>query len=43
MYAHVYDVALCDNTGKIWLLVTNWLATPAIAIKCTAYQLLPQT
>jgi len=27
---HVYDVALSANTVKIWLLVSDWLATPAI-------------
>jgi len=31
MCAHVYDMALCGNTVRMWLLVSFWLATPAIA------------
>ena len=28
MCAHVCDVALCGNTVKMWLLGSDWLATP---------------
>jgi len=30
MSAHLYDVALCGNTKEMWLLVSDWLATPAL-------------
>ena len=27
----VYDVALCRNTVRNWLLVSEWLVTPGLA------------
>lgn len=30
MCAHVYDLDICGNTVKMWLIVSDWLAIPAL-------------
>jgi len=39
MCAHVYDVALCRNTVRMLLLVSDWLATPGLHTTMSSFEM----